>query len=94
MKTHTQRQTKIGGVILFIILSLNSAMVSGQDKPRSSESIAVLTDDKLNILPAVPKKVDREKREPAAELTALSITSALPTKKSIATKAAVTDGNQ
>ena len=93
MNIRAQRLAKIGVVILFAILSFSSAMVSGQDKQRNSESIAILTDNKLNILAALPKKFDREKREPVTELAALPIISALPKKKNIATKATVTNSN-
>ena len=94
MNICAQRLTKIGGVILFAILSFSSAMVASQDKQKSSESNTILTDNTLNIFAALPEKLDHEKRQPVAELAALPIIATLPTKKNIATKATVTNCNE
>mgnify|MGYP007055219244 CR=1 FL=1 len=94
MKIHSQAYTKIGGIILFTFLSLNSAIAYSQDRQKSTENTTKLTNAKLNILPAIPKKIERKKRDPKAALAKLPVTNVLPTLKVIATKVALSKRKQ
>ncbi len=94
MKIHSQAYIKIGGIILFTFLSLNSAIAYSQDRQKSTENTAQLTNAKLNTLAAKPKKIERGKHKPKAALAKLSVTNALPTLKVIATKVALSKRKQ
>ena len=86
MKIHSQAHTKISCILLFTFLSLNSAIAYSQDRQKSNENKTRLIYAKLNTLAAIPKKIEREKRESKAALAKLSVTPSLPTLKIIATK--------
>jgi hypothetical protein len=94
MKIHSQVHTKISCILLFTFLSLNSAIAYSQDRQKNNENTTQLTNAKLNTLAAIPKKIEREKLESKAALATFSVSPALPTRKIIATKVALTKRKQ